>query len=220
MPETLIEVLPELWSALGETGLMLAIALVCAVLLGGPLGMLLFLTGKGQIWESPRLHFVLDAIVNLVRSFPFVILLVVLVPVTRVLAGTTIGPLAAAVPLSVAAIPYFARLVQQAVRDVPPGVLEAAQAMGVTPLQLVWKVLVREAAPTLVSSLTVLTVSFISYSAAAGIVGGGGIGDLAIRFGYYRFQTDVMVLTVIVLVVMVQSVQAIGNTVARRLDKR
>lgn len=220
MPETLIEVLPELWSALGETGLMLAIALVCAVVLGGPLGMLLFLTGKGQIWASPRVNFVLDAIVNLVRSFPFVILLVVLVPVTRILAGTTIGPLAAAVPLSVAAIPYFARLVQQAVRDVPPGVLEAAQAMGVTPLQLVWKVLVREAAPTLASSLTVLTVSFISYSAAAGIVGGGGIGDLAIRFGYYRFQTELMVLTVIVLVVMVQSVQVIGNVVSRRLDKR
>ncbi|MCW5624440.1 MAG: ABC transporter permease [Burkholderiales bacterium] len=220
MSEDLISLLPELWTALGETGVMLAIALSAAVVLGGPLGIVLFLTGRGQLWERPRLHFVLNAAVNLVRSFPFVILLVVLVPLTRIVAGTTIGPLAAAVPLSAAAIPYFARLVEQSVRDVSPGVIEAAQAMGATPLQLIVKVLITEAAPTLASSLTVLAVSFISYSAAAGIVGGGGIGDLAIRFGYYRFQTDVMLITVAILIVIVQSVQAAGNLLSRRLDHR
>lgn len=220
MSETLLEWLPELWVASGETALMLAVALSAAVLLGGPLGVTLFLTSAGQPWARPRLYFVLSTAVNLVRSFPFVILLVVLVPLTRMLTGTTIGPLAASVPLSIAAIPYFARLVEQSVRDVPPGVIEAAQAMGVSPLQLVRKVLISEAAPALASSLTVLTVSFISYSAAAGIVGGGGIGDLAIRFGYYRFQTDVMVATVALLIVIVQCVQAVGNAVARRLDHR
>lgn len=220
MSEAFLEWLPELWVASGETALMLAIALSAAVVLGGPLGVTLYLTSAGRPWARPRLYFVLSTVVNLVRSFPFVILLVVLVPVTRILAGTTIGPFAAAVPLSVAAIPYFARLVEQSVRDVPPGIIEAAQAMGVSPLQLVGKVLFAEAAPALVSSITVLTVSFISYSAAAGIVGGGGIGDLAIRFGYYRFQTDVMIATVALLIVIVQCVQALGNVVARRLDHR
>jgi D-methionine transport system permease protein len=220
MRESVVDLLPEIAVALGQTFLMLAIALVVATLLGGPLGVLLFITGKGQLLERPKLHAVLGSVVNLVRSFPFVILLVALVPLTRIVAGTTIGPLAASVPLSFAAIPYFARLVEQAVREVPHGVIEAAQAMGTSPLQLVWKVLIVEARSGLVLALTVLAVSFLSYSAMAGIVGGGGIGDLAIRFGYYRFQTDVMVVTVVILVVIVQTIQAIGNTVARRLDKR
>jgi len=220
MSETVIDLLPEIGVAMGQTFLMLAIALVAATLLGGPLGILLFLTGKGQWLEQPKVHAVLGTLVNVVRSFPFVILLVALVPLTRVVAGTTIGPLAASVPLSFAAIPYFARLVEQAVREVPHGVIEAAQSMGTSPLQLVWKVLIVEARSGLVLALTVLAVSFLSYSAMAGIVGGGGIGDLAIRFGYYRFQTDVMVVTVVILVVIVQTIQALGNGLARRLDKR
>lgn len=220
MLENVLPLLPEIVTALGETFLMLAIAVTAALLLGAPLGVLLFLTGKGQLWEQPWVSRALGTFVNVVRSFPFVILLVALVPFTRLVAGTTIGPLAAAVPLSFAAIPYFARLVEQALREVPQGVLEAAQAMGVTPLQLVWKVLVVEARSGLALAITVLAVSFLSYSAMAGIVGGGGIGDLAIRFGYYRFQTDVMVVTVVILVIIVQSLQAVGNTVARRLDKR
>ena len=220
MLEGTIALLPEIAVALGETFLMLGIALTAALILGGPLGVLLFLTGPGQLLQRPKLFAVLNAFVNLVRSFPFVILLVALVPLTRVVAGTTIGPLAASVPLSFAAIPYFARLVEQAVREVPSGVIEAAKAMGASPLQLIWKVLVVEARSGLVLALTVLAVSFLSYSAMAGIVGGGGIGDLAIRFGYYRFQTDIMVVTVVILVVIVQSIQALGNTVARRLDKR
>lgn len=220
MFENIAPILPELWVATGQTFLMLAIGLSAAVLIGGPLGILLFLLGPGQSLENKPAFLVLNWIVNTVRSFPFIILLVALVPFTRVIAGTSIGPLAAAVPLSFAAIPYFARLVDQCLREVPRGVIEAAHAMGASELQIVWRVLVVEARSGLVLALTVLAVSFLSYSAIAGVVGGGGIGDLAIRYGYYRFQTDVMVLTVALLVVLVQILQFVGNTAARRLDKR
>jgi D-methionine transport system permease protein len=218
--EELLSIGPDLVVAIGQTFLMLAIALASALFIGGPLGVLLLLTGPGQTLDRPILHRVLSVIVNLVRSFPFIILLVALVPFTRVIAGTTIGPLAAAVPLSFAAIPYFARLVEQSLREVPRGVIEAAHAMGASDMQIIWKVLILEARSGLVLAATVMSVSFLSYSAVAGVVGGGGIGDLAIRFGYYRFQTDVMVLTVAVLVVLVQIIQWAGSVLARRLDKR
>ncbi|QPF76276.1 ABC transporter permease [Roseateles sp. DAIF2] len=220
MPESIVAILPELWVAFGQTALMLAIGLSAAIIFGGPLGVLLFLLSPGQSLDRPAAYRVLNWLVNTVRSFPFIILLVALVPFTRVIAGTSIGPLAAAVPLSFAAIPYFARLVEQCIREVPRGVIEAAHAMGASELQIVWRVLVREARAGLVSALTVLAISFLSYSAVAGVVGGGGIGDLAIRYGYYRFQTDVMVLTVAVLIALVQIIQFVGNTAARRLDKR
>ena len=220
MPEDIVAILPELWIALGQTALMLAIGLAAALLIGGPLGVALFLLSPGQSLAHRPTFTVLSWVVNTVRSFPFIILLVALVPFTRVIAGTSIGPLAAAVPLSFAAIPYLARLVDQCLREVPRGVIEAAHAMGATELQIVWRVLLVEARSGLVLALTVLAVSFLSYSAVAGVVGGGGIGDLAIRYGYYRFQTDVMVLTVALLVVLVQILQFVGNTTARRLDKR
>ncbi len=216
----LVELLPELAVALGETLTMLGIGLAAAVLLGGPLGILLFLVGDGRLLPNRPLAAVLGWIVNTVRSFPFIILLVALVPFTRLVAGSSIGPVAAAVPLSVAAIPYFARLVEQTLREVPRGVIEAAQAMGASDLQVVLRVLLVEARPGLVLALTVLAISFLSYSAVAGVVGGGGIGDLAIRYGYYRFETDVMVFTVAVLVALVQLIQLAGNRLARRLDKR
>ncbi|BAL95431.1 methionine ABC transporter permease [Rubrivivax gelatinosus] len=220
MPENIVSLLPELWTAVGQTALMLAIGLGSALIVGGPLGVWLFLLGPGQPLASAPVYGVVSWIVNLVRSFPFIILLVALVPVTRVIAGTSIGPLAAAVPLSFAAIPYFARLVEQTLREVPRGVVEAAHAMGASELQIVWRVLVVEARSGLVLALTVLAISFLSYSAVAGVVGGGGIGDLAIRYGYYRFQTDVMVFTVAILVVLVQLIQFAGSAIARRLDKR
>lgn len=220
MSENILAILPELWTATGQTFLMLGIGLSAAIVIGGPLGVLLFLLGPGQSLENKPAFVTLNWLVNTVRSFPFIILLVALVPFTRVIAGTSIGPLAAAVPLSFAAIPYFARLVDQCLREVPRGVIEAAHAMGASELQIVWRVLVREARSGLILALTVLAVSFLSYSAIAGVVGGGGIGDLAIRYGYYRFQTDVMVLTVAVLVVLVQLIQFAGSFVARRLDKR
>ncbi|URI06130.1 ABC transporter permease [Aquincola tertiaricarbonis] len=220
MPENIAAILPELWTAIGQTFLMLGIGLSAAVLIGGPLGIWLFLLSPGQTLENRALFTVVSWLVNTVRSFPFIILLVALVPITRVIAGSSIGPVAAAVPLSFAAIPYFARLVEQNLREVPRGVIEAAHAMGASDLQIVARVLLVEARSGLVLALTVLAISFLSYSAVAGVVGGGGIGDLAIRYGYYRFQTDVMVLTVAILVVLVQAIQFSGNALARRLDKR
>jgi D-methionine transport system permease protein len=220
MPENIAAILPELGVAIGQTFMMLGIGLTAALVIGGPLGVLLFLLGPGQSLENRPAFVVLNWIVNTVRSFPFIILLVALVPFTRVIAGTSIGPLAAAVPLSVAAIPYLARFVDQCLRDVPRGVIEAAHAMGASEFQIIWRVLLVEARSGLVLAFTVLAVSFLSYSAIAGVVGGGGIGDLAIRYGYYRFQTDVMVLTVAILIVLVQVIQFTGNGIARRLDKR
>lgn len=220
MPESYIALLPELWLAIGQTFLMLGIGLTAAVLIGGPLGVLLFLLSPGQSLEHRPTYLLLSWVVNTVRSFPFIILMVALVPFTRQVAGTSIGPLAAAVPLSVAAIPYFARLVEQTIREVPRGVIEAAHAMGASELQIVWRVLVLEARSGLTLALTVLAVSFLSYSAIAGVVGGGGIGDLAIRYGYYRFETDVMLLTVALLIAIVQVIQFGGNAIAYRLDKR
>ena len=220
MLENIIAMLPELWTALGQTLTMLAIGLTSAVVIGGPLGVLLFLIADGQSLQNRPLALVLGWFVNAVRSFPFIILLVALVPFTRIIAGTSIGPLAAAVPLSFAAIPYFARMVEQNLREVPRGVIEAAHAMGASELQIVLRVLLVEARSGLVLALTVLSISFLSYSAVAGVVGGGGIGDLAIRYGYYRFETDIMVATVAVLMLMVQTIQFTGNRIAKRLDKR
>ena len=216
----IIAMLPEMWTALGQTLTMLAIGLTAAVLIGGPLGILLFLVADGQSLQNRPAALILGWFVNTVRSFPFIILLVALVPFTRIIAGTSIGPLAAAVPLSFAAIPYFARMVEQNLREVPRGVVEAAHAMGASELQIVLRVLLVEARSGLVLALTVLSISFLSYSAVAGVVGGGGIGDLAIRYGYYRFETDVMVATVAILIVMVQLIQFTGNRIAKRIDKR
>ncbi|USX29164.1 ABC transporter permease [Oxalobacteraceae bacterium OTU3CINTB1] len=216
----IIAMLPEMWTALGQTLTMLGIGLTAAVLIGGPLGILLFLVADGQSLQNRPAALVLGWFVNTVRSFPFIILLVALVPFTRIIAGTSIGPLAAAVPLSFAAIPYFARMVEQNLRDVPRGVVEAAHAMGASELQIVLRVLLVEARSGLVLALTVLSISFLSYSAVAGVVGGGGIGDLAIRYGYYRFETDIMVATVAILIVMVQLIQFTGNRIAKRIDKR
>lgn len=220
MPDNIIAMLPEMGVALLQTLTMLAIGLSAAVLIGGPLGILLFLVADGQSLQHRPAALVLGWLVNMVRSFPFIILLVALVPLTRLIAGTSIGPLAAAVPLSFAAIPYFARMVEQSLREVPRGVIEAAHAMGASELQIVLRVLLVEARPGLVLALTALAISFLSYSAVAGVVGGGGIGDLAIRYGYYRFETDIMVATVALLIVLVQLIQFSGHRIASRIDHR
>ncbi|SHH62286.1 methionine ABC transporter permease [Massilia sp. CF038] len=220
MLENVVSMLPELWTAFGQTMTMLAIGLTSAVLLGGPLGILLFLVADGQSLQHRPLSLLLGWFVNTVRSFPFIILLVALVPLTRIIAGTSIGPLAASVPLSFAAIPYFARLVEQNLREVPRGVIEAAHAMGASEFQIITRVLLVESRSGLVLALTVLAISFLSYSAVAGVVGGGGIGDLAIRYGYYRFETDIMIVTVAILVLLVQLIQFAGNRLARRIDHR
>jgi len=220
MPDPFIDLLPDVAVALGQTLAMLGIGVSAAVLFGGPLGILLFLVGDGHTLQNRPLALLLGWTVNTIRSFPFLILLVALLPLTRLIVGSSIGPLAASVPLSIAAVPYFARLVEQTLRDVPRGVIEAAQAMGASGLQIVTRVLLVEARSGLVLALTVLAVCFLSYAAVAGAVGGGGIGELVIRYGYDRFETDILVFTVAVLVALVQVIQLTGTRFARRLDKR
>ncbi len=218
--EALKDVLPDLAKATWETACMLGIGLSIAALFGSALGVFLFLWKKGGLRESPLLYWGVGSAVNLVRSFPFVILMIAVSPATRILAGSSIGPVAASIPLSIAAIAYWARLVELALSEIPPGVLEAARAMGATLPQTVFRILLVEAAPALVLGFTALTVSYLSYSAVAGIVGGGGIGDLAIRYGYYRFQTEVMAISVGLLVITVQLIQFAGSRISRRLDRR
>lgn len=216
----LIEFWPNLVKAVGETLMMVGITVPVAVALGTPVGVLLHLTSKDGLSENVFVHQSVGYLVNALRSFPFIILLVVLIPFTRLIAGTSIGPRAAAVGLSIAAIPFFARLVEQSLRDVPRGVVDAALASGASTAQITRLVLIPEAMPALMSSLTILTVSFLSYSAVAGAIGAGGIGDLAIRFGYYRFETEVMIWCVIFMYVIVQLAQWAGAWLTRAVDRR
>ena len=206
--------------ALLETAIMVAVSSGLAALLGVPLGIVLVATGPGHVLERPGLNRALGLVVNAARSTPFIILLVALIPFTRLVVGTSIGTAAAIVPLTVAAIPFVARLAEASLREVDPGLVEAAVAMGASPRQVIAKVLVPEALPGLVAALTITVVTLISYSAMAGAVGGGGLGDLGIRYGYQRFQPEVMVAVVLVLVVLVQGVQSLGDRLARRLDRR
>lgn len=211
---------PDLWKATTDTFLMVGVTMVSAVLLGTPVGVFLFATSDHGLYPRPILNRVAAYLVNVLRSFPFIILLVLLIPFSRVVVGTSIGPKAAAVALSFAVIPYFARLVEQNLRDVPKGMVEMARACGATPLQTVLKVLIPEALPALLGSLTVTATGFIAYSAVAGAVGAGGLGDLAIRYGYYRFETSVMIWCVVIMFVLVQCTQLLGDWLVRRTDKR
>lgn len=203
-----------------ETALMVAVSSGLAGLVGVPLGIVLVTTRPGHVLGCAPVNHALGAVVNAARSTPFVILLVAIIPVTRLVVGTSIGTAAAIVPLTIAAIPFVARLAEAALGEVDPGLLEAAQAMGASPLHVVTKVLVPEALPGLVAAITITVVNLISYSAMAGAVGGGGLGDLGIRYGYQRFQPEVMLAVVVVLVLLVQSVQSVGDRLARRLDRR
>jgi D-methionine transport system permease protein len=209
---------PLVQEATWETVYMVGISTLLTALFGVPLGVLLLVTARGGIAQAPMVNRVVGAIVNIGRSLPFIILLVALIPFTRQVVGTSIGSTAAIVPLTIGAIPFYARLVEVALREVHRGKVEAALAMGSTRRNVVTKVLIPEALPSLVSGLTVTVVALVGYSAMAGAVGGGGLGDLAIRYGYQRFQTDVMVVTVVVLVVLVQLVQFLGDYTARRLS--
>ena len=211
---------PDIVKALGETFYMLAITIPLAVLLGTLLGTVLFLTRPGSLVRAPRVYVVLNAVVNLVRSFPFLILLVALIPVTRLIVGTALGTTAATVPMVINAVPYFARLAENALLEVNRGVLEAGLAMGMSRSQLIRKVLYTEARSGLANCVTIITVSFLGYSTVAGLVGGGGIGDFAIRYGYYRYEVEVMAFTVALMVLLVQLFQFSGNYFVRRLDKR
>ncbi len=209
-----------LTAATVETVWMVGLSGLVSVLLGLPLGVLLHASSPGGLRPMPRTNRVVGAVVNVTRSLPFIILMVALIPVTRLVTGTSVGSTAAAVPLAIGAIPFFARLVEAALRDVDPGTVEAAEVIGSTRLQVVTKVLLPEATPGLVAATTTTLITLVAYSAMAGAVGGGGLGFLAISYGYRRFDTVVMVLTVVVLVVMVQLLQALGDHLARRLDHR
>lgn len=217
---SIVSLLPELNQAFFETLLMVGIALLVAVIVGLPLGILLYVTDRGLFLENQTIKVAVGIVVNLVRSIPFIILLVFLLPFTDLLLGTTIGPLAASVSLSVAAIPFYARIVEASAREIDRGVIEAAVAVGASPWMIVKDIIFPEAKPGFISGLTITAISLIGYSAMAGTVGGGGIGDLAIRYGYYRYDDTVMFTTVIVLIVLVQLVQYIGDFIAKSVNKR
>lgn len=210
----------EIWQAIGETFLMVGISIAAAVLVGLPLGTLLFLCRKDQLLENRIVFSILNVFVNVVRSFPFLLLVVFLIPLTRFIVGTAIGTLAASVPLAIMAVAYYSRLVEQSLLEVPRGVIEAGTAMGASTLEIIYKFLYVDARSGLLLGLTTSTISFISYSTVVGIVGGGGIGDFAIRYGYQRFETDLMVFTIIIMLIFVQTIQFVGSTMARLIDKR
>jgi D-methionine transport system permease protein len=199
---------------------LVAVAAGLGTLCGLPLGVFLATSKRGELFAAPALNAVLGTLVNATRSTPFIILVVAIIPFTRLIAGTSIGTNAAIVPLTVAATPFIARLIEGAIREVDQGLVEAARSMGATSLQIVRKVLVPEALPAIALGLTLAIVSLIGFSAMVGAVGGGGLGDLGIRYGYQRFMPDVMAAVVAVLIVLVQTVQTIGDRLARHLNKR
>lgn len=216
-PEMLFSLLSK---ALLQTLHMVAVAGLIGAAIGLPIGIFLATSQKGELFPAPNQNRVIGLVVNATRSTPFIILVVAIVPFTRMIAGTSIGTTAAIVPLTIATIPFFARLVEGAIREVDKGLIEAARAMGATPFQIVYKVLLAEARPSLMMALTMTFVSLIGYSAMVGAVGGGGLGDLGIRYGYQRFMPDMMLAVVVVLIVLVQVVQSIGDALARKFDKK
>jgi D-methionine transport system permease protein len=217
MSSNLINLLIE---ATLQTLYMVAISGLIGTLLGLPLGVYLATSQRGELLSAPIVNKVLGLVVNATRSVPFIILVVAIIPLTRLIAGTSIGTTAAIVPLTIAAVPFIARLIENAIREVDSGLIEAARAMGATPFQIIRKVLIREALPGITLGLTLAVVSLIGYSAMVGAVGGEGLGDLGIRYGYQRFMPEVMLAVVVILIVLVQAVQSLGEWLARAVDKR
>jgi D-methionine transport system permease protein len=211
-----IALVPE---PLGETIYMVFFSTILSVAFGLPLGVILTISEKGSLWEHPRLNKVLNILINITRSLPFIILMIAVFPLSKLIVGKRIGTTAAIVPLTIAAIPFFARLVESSIKELSHGIIEAALSMGASTRQIAIRVLIPEALPSIVSGITLTVINLIGYSAMAGAIGGGGLGDLAIRFGYQGFQEDIMLDTVIILVVIVQAVQGIGNALYRRLQK-
>lgn len=206
--------------ALGETVYMVAVSMFFSSLLGIPLGVLLYITNKGGILECKPVNKLVGSIVNAVRSIPFIILMVSIIPFTRMIVGTSIGTTAAMVPLVLASVPFIGRQVETSLMEVPDGIIEAARSMGATSSQIIRRVLLPEAMPSIVAQLTTVVIALVGESAMAGAIGGGGLGDLAIRYGYQRFRPEIMVATVVVLIILVQLVQFLGNRLATSLNKR
>ena len=203
-----------------DTLYMVFFSTIFAVLIGLPLGIILVITEKGHIWEKPNLNKVLSFIINMMRSLPFIILIIAIFPLSRLIVGTTIGREAAVVPLSIAAAPFVARVIESALKEVSWGIIEASLSVGATIPQIIFKVMIPEAMPSLILGVTLTIINIIGYSAMAGAIGGGGLGDLAIRYGYQRFETDVLIATIIVLIILVEIIQSIGNLLAKKFDKR
>ena len=220
IPEVVRQYEEEIIQALIETFMMVGASIVAAIVVGIPLGTILFMCRKGHIAENRVLYSLVNVIVNITRSFPFLLLVVFLIPFTRLIVGTAIGTTAAIVPLAIIAIAHYARLVEQSLLDVPKGVIEAAVSMGANLRQIITKFIFVEARSGLVLGLTTSIISFISYSTVMGIVGGGGIGDFAIRYGYQQFKTDLMLYVIIIMVIIVQMTQFLGTMIAKQIDKR
>lgn len=216
----IMELMPDITKAFGETLYMIGISLAIALIIGLPLGVLLFTTDKGLFLENRAINSIVGFFVNIIRSIPFIILLVALIPLTKLIVGNTIGPAAASVSLSVAAIPFFARIVETSMREIDKGVIEAAISTGASPWMIIWNVLLPESKSSIIQGLTLTLINLVAYSAMAGFVGGGGIGDLAIRFGYYRYDDSIMLVTVAILIVLVQLIQFSGDRFSKVIDKR
>ena len=214
------EIIKLMLQGIQETVFMVAVSTVIAAIIGIPLGITLVTTSKGHILENRVINSILGTIVNVIRSIPFIILMVAIIPLTRIIAGTSIGTTAACVPLTIVAIPFLSRLVETSIREVDFGLVEAAESMGATPFQIIRKVLIPEALPTIINNITVLIVNLIGASAMAGAIGGGGLGDIAIRYGYQRVRADVMLATIIILIVVVNLIQACGDFASRKKNKR
>lgn len=213
------EIIKLMLQGIEETFYMVAVATVIAGIIGIPLGVTLVTTSKGHILQNLFINRILGTIVNIIRSVPFIILMVAIIPLTRLIAGTSIGTAAACVPLTIVAIPFLSRLVETSIRDVDYGLVEAAESMGATPFQIIRKVLLPEALPTIINNVTVLIVNLIGASAMAGAIGGGGLGDIAIRYGYQRFRPDVMLATIIILIVVVNLIQYGGDLASHKKNK-
>lgn len=211
---------PEIWQASLDTLNMLLGSMLFTVLLGLPLGVLLFLTGPRQMFEQKALYGVISLVVNVLRSVPFVILLILMIPLTEWLVGTSLGVAGAIPPLVVGATPFFGRLVETALREVDRGIIEATQSMGASTLQIITRALLPEALPGLLAAVTVTTITLVSYTAMSGLIGGGGLGDLAVRYGYQRYQPDVMAVTVILLLILVQVLQMVGDRLVVHFSRK
>lgn len=203
-----------------ETLYMVFFSTIFSLLIGFPIGVLLVVTKEGNIMERPKLNKVLEIVINTLRSFPFIILMICLFPLSRIIVGTTIGSTAAIVPLSISAAPFVARMIEGALNEVDKGLIEASSSMGASNSTIIWKVMIPETMPHIIHGITVTVISLIGFSAMAGTIGAGGLGDLAIRFGYQRFKTDIMIYSVIVIILLVQVLQSLGNYLVDKIKKK
>lgn len=203
-----------------DTLYMVSLSTIFSLLLGFPLGILLIITEKNGLWEKPVLNQILNGIINILRSIPFIILMILVFPLSRLIIGKTTGTTATIIPLSIAATPFVARIIESALKEVDKGIIEASISMGATVPQIIFKVLIPEAMPSLVMGITLTIINLIGFSAMAGAIGGGGLGNLAIRYGLYRFETDIMIVSVALIILLVQGIQILGNKIAKSIDKK